>query len=83
MATGAKDAVDGVLEGKRDVDGKPVAAGAAAVVVDVPPKERGAVVALVLPNGAGVDELPPNANEEGVAAVVAVAGVVPNPNAVG
>ncbi len=87
VATGANGVVVGLVEEKRDDDdddGKPVELGAIAnVPVDGAPNEIGAAVVVVPPNGAIVDEPPPNANEEVVAdgtEVTVAAGVAPNPN---
>jgi hypothetical protein len=84
VTTGAKGAVDGLLEVKRDVDEKPPEVGAATVAVGVAPKAIGAIV-LVL-NGVVVDGPAPNVNEEVVALgreATVVAGVAPNVNVEG
>jgi len=84
VTIGAKGAVDGVLEVKRDVAGKPTGVGAAVVVGGVAPKVIAA--AVLVPNGVVVDGPAPNVNEEvgtlGREATV-VAGVEPNVNVEG
>ncbi len=84
VTAGAKCVVDGLLEVKRDVDGKPAEVGAAVVVIGVAPNDIGAGV--LPPNGAVVDGPAPNVNEEPVAVgreVTVAAGAETNANVEG